>query len=90
MALSSNTVIINLFIYLFIPLLLMLFNFNIVVIDGSERKWKELSKNEKRVHIMRLLNQTEMSNKTLRDQANRAILYLAQGEIASFLIFFCC
>lgn len=42
-------------------------------------KWSELSTSNKRTHINRLLNQTEVNNKSVRDNACRSILYIAQG-----------
>jgi hypothetical protein len=38
-----------------------------------------LSAQEKKTHITRLLDHTEVSNKPVRDDACRSILYLAQG-----------
>ena len=45
----------------------------------GERKWSDLNRQERKTHITRLLDQTEISNKQIRDDASRAILYLAQG-----------
>lgn len=45
----------------------------------SGRKWTSLSEQEKKSHIVRLLDQIEISNKTMRDDSMRSILYLAQG-----------
>lgn len=47
--------------------------------DLAERKWSELSQTQKRTHLNRLLDQTEINNKPVRDNACRSILYLAQG-----------
>lgn len=43
------------------------------------KRWSDLTVAQKKTHIIRLLDQTENSQKNLRDDANRAILYLAQG-----------
>jgi ribosomal protein L31E len=43
------------------------------------RQWKELTCEEKKDHILRLLNLTEIHDKKTRDKAYRAILYIAQG-----------
>jgi hypothetical protein len=50
-----------------------------LIVTDPDRKWTSLSKQEKKTHITRLLDQTEMSNKPVRDDACRSILYLAQG-----------
>ena len=42
--------------------------------------WSMLSRQEKKTHITRLLDQTDVSNKMVREDACRAILYLAQGN----------
>ena len=47
--------------------------------DGT-RQWKDLSSEEKKDHILRLLNLTEINDKNMRDKAYRAILYIAQGK----------
>ncbi len=45
----------------------------------SNLKWFELTRNEKKTHINRLLDETEINNKQHRDEIYRSILYLAQG-----------
>jgi len=42
-------------------------------------KWSQLTRNEKKTHINRLLDETEINNKQHRDDIYRSILYLAQG-----------
>ena len=54
-------------------------NWNQMQLDGIEKKWFELSSEEKRAHIMLLLEHTESSDKQRRDNVCRAILYLVQG-----------
>lgn len=39
-----------------------------------------MTPHEKKTHVMRLLDQTEISNKQTRDEVYRSILYLAQGN----------
>lgn len=46
----------------------------------QERKWSQLTYNERRVHVMRLLNQTDVNDKQARENVYRAVLYIAQGN----------
>ena len=42
-------------------------------------EWCSLNADQRRVTLMKLLDQIEMKNKQMRDRAARAILYIAQG-----------
>ncbi len=43
-------------------------------------KWRELDDVKRRMHILRLLNATDVCDNEKRMDAIRAILYLAQGK----------
>jgi hypothetical protein len=45
----------------------------------GEKKWLELTPREKKSHVLRLLNQTDVTSKKTRDDVYRSILYLIQG-----------
>lgn len=45
-----------------------------------EKKWASLTHQEQLAQISRLLDQTEISDKTTRDNACRALLYIVQGN----------
>ena len=43
------------------------------------KPWTELTKDERKVHILRLLNATDVSDHDKRMQTVRCLLYLCQG-----------
>lgn len=45
----------------------------------ENKKWSDLSRAEKKTHIIRLLDETDVNSKQNRDNICRSILYLAQG-----------
>ena len=47
----------------------------------NQRLWADLKPSERRDHILRLLNLCEISNKQIRTDVYRAILYIAQGVV---------
>jgi hypothetical protein len=49
-----------------------------MTLDG-EKKWRELTRNERRTHVMRLLEQADISSRQKRETFYRSILYIAQG-----------
>ena len=52
----------------------------LVFVKDHDKKWSELTYNEKRVHVMRLLNQTDVNDKQTRENVYRSVLYIAQGN----------
>lgn len=46
------------------------------------RKWSSLSKDEKRCHVMRLVDTTEVSDRQVRLEVTRGLLYLCQGNFS--------
>ncbi|CAF0731843.1 unnamed protein product [Brachionus calyciflorus] len=46
------------------------------------KKWKDLDVKEKKSHVLRLLDYTEIGDKKTRDNACRSILYLCQGTFS--------
>ena len=51
---------------------------NVLTRWGIPLQWQRLSPELRKSAILRLLNQLELSNKTLRAEAARAVLYIAQ------------
>ena len=45
-----------------------------------KERWRELTDDVRKMHILRLLNATDVSDRNKRMAAVRSILYLAQGE----------
>jgi hypothetical protein len=52
------------------------------LLQDEEKKWTRLSVAEKKAYIIRLLDQTDISDKKARENVYRAILYLIQGKLA--------
>lgn len=50
-----------------------------VCVSVKGRRWVELSVDEQRAYIMRLLDALEVTDRDKRLKVSRAILYLAQG-----------
>ena len=44
-------------------------------------KWIGLARTEKRTHVMRLLEQADISDRRKRETFYRSILYIAQGNL---------
>ena len=51
------------------------------------KKWSDLSRAEKKTHIIRLLDETDVNSKQNRDNICRSILYLAQGNKFSYFTY---
>lgn len=56
---------------------------SLVVISG--RRWIELTVEEQRTYVMRLLDALEVTDRDKRLKVARAILYLAQGASSRYI-----
>ncbi|RNA35377.1 striatin-interacting 2 [Brachionus plicatilis] len=52
---------------------------NLLNKNYPNKKWKDLNQKEKKSHILRLIEYTDVDHKQARDDACRSILYLCQG-----------